>query len=561
MSPRQEKVVRILQDISSFFGVPGTNATFDYVITGGGTAGLALGVRLAAANFSVAVIEAGGFYETDNSNLSVGATDRTLLYARGKVLGGSSARNNLVYHRPTIGSLQKWADEVGEQSWNWENHLPDYKKAVNFTAPNESLYGNATNLYDASAFDSAGGPVHVSYSNFVDPFAPWARQAYIAAGLAPIAGLSSGHLLGSSYSGLLIDPTTGRRSSSEASYLQSALNARTAPSIYKNTLATEIVFDGNKAIGVAALTAGTYGTPSVNFTLSARNEVIVSAGALQSPQLPMVSGIGNCSELAAFNITCKVNLPGVGKNLWEHIDFGISHAVNFQVAGSAASNASLANDILNSYLSSASGPDAIEGTGYIGWEKLPQANRQQLSNNTGALLSSTFPSDWPEIEYLPHTEYSNGTSYGVINCALVAPLSRGTVSLASPFCLGTANRQVAVEAFKRLRTIWQGLVNTGVASPVEASPGSTVQTDAQILQFVQENLAPVWHASGTCKMGQRNDSMAVVDSNGAVFGSSGLRVVDASAFPFLPPGHPTSTVYAFAKKIADVIIQGRNETN
>jgi len=143
-----------------------------------------------------------------------------------------------------------------------------------------------------------------------------------------LPGLSSGELIGGAYAAITVDPTTGYRSSSEASYLQSALNNHSAPEVYKNTLGTQILFNGTTAIGLACMTAGTFGTPSVNFTLTARKEVIVSAGAFQSPQLLMVSGIGNCSELAQHNISCKVNLPGVGKNMWDHPIFGSAHAVD-----------------------------------------------------------------------------------------------------------------------------------------------------------------------------------------------------------------------------------------
>lgn len=117
-----------------------------------------------------------------------------------------------------------------------------------------------------------------------------------------------------------------------------------------------------------------------------------------------------------------------------------------------------------------------------------------------------------------------------------------------------ADQEMALQAFKRLRSIWQIFVDLGVAAPEEAFPGPSVQTDAQIMDFISKTLITVYHASATCKMGQRNDTMAVVDSNASVYGTSRLRVVDASAFPFLPPGHPQSMVYAFAEKIAASII-------
>ncbi|KAI7493953.1 alcohol oxidase [Hortaea werneckii] len=562
--------------VSSFFGVPGTNASFDYVVVGGGTAGLAIATRLAAANLSVAVIEAGGFYELDNSNLSVvpgyatyftgsapdnfqplvdwgiatteqkGALNRRFHYARGKTLGGSSARNYFLYHRPTVDSMQQWADLVGDQSWTWDNLLPYYKKSVHYTPFNESMYTNSSNPQDPEAFLPEGGPLKVSYFNAVDPFGTWIRRAFAVVGLPQIDGLSSGHLLGAAYAPFTIDPKTGYRSSSESAYLQSALNDRLAPVTYHSTLATEILFNSGKAIGVKALTAGTYGTPGKNYTLSARKEVILSAGTFQSPQLLMVSGIGNCTELADLGINCKVNLPGVGQNMWDHPIFGSTHAVNVNTASTSLNNATLAAVLKQVYLESGGGPLSTFGPGYYGWEKLPKGYRKNLSNSSVAALES---------------------NYATLAAALVAPLSRGNVKLASPYMwdlplvdpawlTNEADMELAVQAFCRGRQIWQVLVDMGVANQEEAYPGLNVSTDAEIRDYIAYSLSTVYHAACTCKMGKRSDTMAVVDSKACVYGVQGLRVVDASAFPILPPGHPQSTIYAFAEKIAQSIITG-----
>jgi len=248
-------------------------------------------------------------------------------------------------------------------------------------------------------------------------------------------------------------------------------------------------------------------------------------------------------------------------------------------ASAGANNASVAAALVELYLKTAGGPLSIFGPGYYAFEKLPQPYRSGLSNTTLAQLNSSFPPDWPEIEWLPVAAYNgdninkqtadprDGKEYATLNNALVAPLSRGTVSLNSPYMwhlptvdpqwlTAEADKEIAVQSFKRQRAIWEILVNMGVADPVEAFPGPSVQTDAQILQWIGESMTTVYHASGTCKMGVKNDTIAVVDSNACVFGTSGLRVVDASSFPFLPPGHPQSTIYAFAEKIANIITNG-----
>lgn len=595
---------------SSFFGVPGTDASYDYVVVGGGTAGLTLATRLAEGNASVAVVEAGGFYETDNGNRSVvpgyatfftgseldnfqplidwgiatteqaAPISRRLHYARGKTLGGSSARNYFLYQRPTVESMQMWAEDVDDDSFAWDNMLPYFKKSTNYTAFSNGSYTNSTNLQSAEAFSQKGGPLQVSFSNAVDPFGTWARRAFIQAGMSQIAGLSSGKLLGSAYAVLTVDPTTGQRSSSESSFLQSAIDAKLPGlTIYKNTLASQVLFtsNGTRATGVSALTAGTFGTGSVNFTLSAKREVILSAGAFQSPQLLMVSGIGDCAELARFNISCRRNLTGVGKNLWDHPIYGSARRVNVQTASASVNSATVAAELVEKYLSSASGPLSIFGPGYYGWEKLPEPYRSNLTVSSRAALDASFPADWPEIEWLPVAAYNgdnenkqtadpaDGHNYATINACLVAPLSRGTVSLAGPNMLTLprvdpgwlthpADLDLAVQAFRRQRAIWESLAEMGVADREEAYPSAGVQTDEDIRAWIGESMTTVYHASGTCKMGVAADDTAVVDSSHRVLGFDNLRVVDSSAMPFLPPGHPQSVIYAMAERVADLIL-------
>lgn len=160
------------------------------------------------------------------------------------------------------------------------------------------------------------------------------------------------------------------------------------------------------------------------------------------------------------------------------------------------------------------------------------------------------------------------TKYATILAALVAPLSRGTVTLASgnPYDLPIINpnwltsstdQAVAIAAYKRVRAAFaSNAMQPVLADPVEYFPGPAVQTDEQILETIRNTLQTVWHASCTCKMGVDTDKMAVVDSKAKVFGVKGLRVVDTSAFPLLPPGHPQSTIYMLAEKVADDILKG-----
>lgn len=180
-----------------------------------------------------------------------------------------------------------------------------------------------------------------------------------------IDGLNAGVLNGSAYSTLTIDPRNGHRSSSESSFLQAALSNGTAPLIYKNTLARRILFDNITAVGVLVTTAGTYGTQSLNFTLSARKEVIISAGAFQSPQLLMVSGIGPYETLRKHGIQTIKTLAGVGQNMWDHVLFGVNRRVNVLTASASLNSPVLAARLAEQFRTNASGPLSAFGAGYV----------------------------------------------------------------------------------------------------------------------------------------------------------------------------------------------------
>ena len=471
----------------------------------------------------------------------------------------------LIFHfRPTIGSLQMWADQVGDDSYTWDQFLPYYKKSCNYTAFNPALYQNATNSQDPTAFDPSGGPLSVSFSNEIDPFGTWVQKGFEYVGMKLIPGLSSGALFGSAYGTLTIDPSNAYRSSSESSFLQAALQNGTAPTIYKNSFVQRILFDyDNTATGVLVQTASGYGTQSMNYTISARKEVIVSAGVFQSPQLLMVSGVGPANVLKNFSIPVIKDLPGVGQNMWDHILWGTNRKVNVQTTSASINNPSLAYAADQLFRENASGPLSIFGPGYFGFEDLPWPYRGNLSSASIAALDGNFSAagDWPELEWLAVSAYlgyqedrqtedpRDGFNYATIITALVSPLSRGNLSLQSAsmtdpplinpnWLTDSTDQELAIQSLHRQRQIWSYLESQGLTVGDEALPGSNVTSDAAILNYIRQSLIQVYHAAATCKMGPANDSMAVIDNHARVYGTQNLRVVDASSFPFLPPGHP-----------------------
>ncbi|CAG8958995.1 hypothetical protein HYFRA_00012154 [Hymenoscyphus fraxineus] len=565
-------------------------------VVGGGTAGLTIAARL-AETASVAVIEAGGFYDTDNGNFSIvpfnslgmgiisSAEDyppqplidwglisvpqprfgnRRFHYAQGKTLGGSSGINIMGYHRGTTGTYQRWADIVEDQSYTFDNLLPYFQRSCHFTPPNleKRNSANATPEYDPSAFSTTGGPLQVSYVNFVDPMVTWGDKMLQEIGLkiSP-TGFNSGILSGyTGYATSTIDPRDATRSSSYTSFLEKAIE-ETEIIVYAHTQAMRITFDSNKkATGVVVSTQG------LEYTISANKEVIVSAGVFHTPQLLMVSGIGPQAVLEFQNITVISALEGVGQNLWDPVFFLTTNRVNTPT-GSTLINGPDALRVLKDYTHNASGPYSAAG-GHFAFEKIPANLRNNFTKETQDILSE-LPDDWPEVEYsVAAGAGQNNTVMGTFGATILAPLSRGNVSIRSSSMLDQplinmnrlshpADMEVLIAAFKRGRQVWNTPAAKAVKIGEEIIPGAAVQSDEQIATYIRDNLLHICHASATCSMGSRDDPMAVLDSKAKVYGVDGLRVVDASAFPFAIPGHPQASVYMLAEKIADEIKKGQ----
>ncbi|KAM0715494.1 hypothetical protein Q7P37_008992 [Cladosporium fusiforme] len=603
-------------------GTLGVDQTFDYVVIGGGTAGAAMGARLAEGGSSVAIIEAGGYYEIEKpvfgttpagdyfgvgsspldtvptvdwgfiTEPQAGFNDREISYARGKCLGGSSALNFMVHHRGTTGSYQKWADEVGDDSYTLDNLMPYFKKSVTFTPPGKRSKSNLTTSYDESAFSNSGGPVHVGYGQWVTAWGTWLQKAFQTLGMKETDGFNNGNLLGWHASQSTIRSSDQTRSSS-VSYIY-AVNASSEASqklkVFAHTQARRVLFDTSsdrpKATGVEV--SALHGL--AKYKIKARKEVIVSAGAFQSPQILMLSGIGPSDTLSEHGIDQIVSAPGVGQNMWDHILFGPSYSVKFPTIGSFISRPSVLAAALVEYVTSSTGPLTYVAD-VLGWEKLSKLSSysEKFSQKTLDALSE-FPEDWPEVEHISADAYIgnfrfpllqqplDGKKYVTILGAMVAPMSRGNITLKSsnPLAAPAINpnwltdpvdQEVAVAWYRRMREVFATPDMESQLEEVgkEKYPGLDVDSDEDILALIRDSAMTVWHAASSCRMGkstmnngvsERVDEMDVIDSKARVFGVDGLRVVDASSFPFLPPGHPQSTIYALAEKIADLILKG-----
>ncbi|KUL88731.1 hypothetical protein ZTR_05123 [Talaromyces verruculosus] len=569
------------------FGIAGLNATYDYVIVGGGTAGNVVAARLSEhTNASVAMVEAGSFYELSNGNWSQlpywsqqwANTDawqplvdwgyftepqvggKRYHYAQGRTLGGSSARNQMMFNRPSKGAYQLWADKVGDNAYTWDNMLPFLERSVNFSINAEHRPANATPLYNASLFSSTGGPLHVSYPGYVYPIATYGKDAFSTLGLEEIPGFTTGYMQGYGYWQYTIDPSTGLRSSSEASFLAQALG-RPNLTVYVNSMARNIVFNGTQAVGVNITNYG-----QQPFTLIARKEVIVSAGLYNSPQLLMVSGIGPKETLEQLDIPVIADLP-VGKSTRDSCAInGPIYEIDAISYGTWQQPEMLAQAIETFYANN-SGPMTNIGLDIGAFEKLPDSVRANLSSRALQDLAE-FPSDWPELEYMLEgvealsLNLDQSKSYATISVMMGATTSRGNITISSAsnldppviqpnWLLNTTDREVALQGFRRAREAFQVIpIKVGE----EIFPGTDVTSDADLLSVIEQNLVPTHHGTASCAMGKEGDPAAVVDSKARVFGVLNLRVIDSSSMPFTPPGHTMAPTYAHAEKLAQEVV-------
>lgn len=217
----------------------------------------------------------------------------------------------MAYQRGSENSYAKWASMVGDQSYNFHQFLPFFEKSLDFKPPDETKRAaNATPQYDRSSFGKGGGPLSVTFSNYAMAVSSFVQKGLQEIGVQPINGFTSGKLLGSSYVLETIQASTQERESSETAFLTPALD-RSNLVIYPLTLGKKIIFSSDKtATGIVVSTEGE------QYTLSVRNEIILSAGAFQSPQLLMVSGVGPAASLSKNNIPVVADRPGVGQNMW-----------------------------------------------------------------------------------------------------------------------------------------------------------------------------------------------------------------------------------------------------
>jgi choline dehydrogenase-like flavoprotein len=536
---------------------------FDFVIVGAGSSGCVMANRLTACGrFKVLLLEAG---PTDQKNplIKMPAGIAALVYSRkytwqywstpqthlgnrqmfqprGKTLGGSSSINACVNIRGNAADFNLWAD-LGCDGWSYDEVLPYFKKSESY-APLQQGHNS-----ELSRFHGNDGPLHISSSAHLNPVSAAFVQAGIQAGWP-----ENNDFNGASQTGFGIYKSyhkDGQRFSNARAYLWPVIN-RPNLTVVTDIRVSRVVFEGKRATGVEYLSQG------LTKLAKARREVVLSAGTFNTPQILMLSGVGSRTELDRHGIQVHHDLPGVGKNLQDHLDVFLVMKAKPGVTIS-----------LNPL---ALGRRFLELFKYIFFKKGEFSSHLA---EAGGFVKSAESEPIEDLQFhvvpLPATRHGLNLwpMFGHYAYSIMAydlrPLSRGEVRLKSADPMqdpeidpnyGAHQRDIdrLVKAIKILRNVvMQPALKAYSRS--ESAPGEGVQTDSQLERWVRQTAETAYHPVGTCKMGV--DDMAVVDSRLRVRGLTGLRIVDCSIMPTLVGGNTNAAATMIAEKAADMVLQ------
>ncbi|RDW72154.1 hypothetical protein BP5796_08188 [Coleophoma crateriformis] len=576
---------------------------YDFVVVGGGTSGLVVANRLSEdPNTTVLVIEAGGFDEHEDfvaiplltsANIPVLGNGprgtkydwnltgvpqpelggRSVQTPAGKVVGGGSVLNGMVYNRGSRAEYDRW-EELGNPGWNFDGLLPYFKKAENFTPPSEALLAEWDIEYNP-AFHGSQGFVHSSFPPFVWPSSRNFLRAMLELGIRVLKDSMGGDSAGAYWFALSLNPRDESRSTAREYYIPERPNLHLLTQAQVTKLNIEAHQSKHLVTGVAYVKNGSSTRQSVN----ARNEVILAAGTLHTPQILQLSGIGDATHLSSIGVEPLVDLPGVGANYQDHLLYVIVQSVNIAISTGNFSNATWNAEQRALYDTERQGPYTTTSGNFLASLPLNTFAR----NGSSKAIQSTAAAQLP-TRYLPtnidgsvvngyllqhkllvrdlssnvsaHLEFILSDS--VILPVLLQPFSRGTIRInsTSPF----DPPQIDPRYFSNpldLSTLIMGiefgraLQATHALQELNAQelfPGASVQSTSELGDSIRDGAQSTHHHVGTASMLPKHLG-GVVDPKLRVYDIHGLRIVDASVIPMLPACHMQSTVYAVAEKV------------
>lgn len=592
-----------------------SNKSFDFVVVGGGTAGLALAARLSEdSSVNVAVIEAGE-REFDDPKISVpaqfGATigdskydwgfstskqkysnDKEFLWSRGKGLGGSSNMNFYAWIKPPAFDMDSF-EKLGNPGWNWEEFSRYSKKSERFHIPDKEVTDLFPHTYN-TAGRGTSGPIQTTIPPHVHTIDTLIQKTLWNLGIKKLEDSYEGDINGPWIASSNLDPKTWSRSDSATAYLLPA-QGRSNLTVLTNALVSRVLFADSNADGEDLTATGVefiHGGHS--YTVNAHKEVILSAGSIKDPQILEISGIGRRDVLSRIGVETRVDLPGVGENLQDHPFFGISYELNpvskhrtldllrdpeiaKEELALYAEGKGLFRTGLTSFtylsLKQVATPGAAELAEKIEKDIEHYKNstttpglREQLDVQLAALHSDASPEF--EIVMFPGLfsvakAPEPGKTYVSFLCLLNHPLSRGTIhsKTSNPedapeidprYLEKDSDLELLVEELKYSRLIAKTEPFKSEIVGTEVEPGPQCTSDEDIRNYIKNTASTAWHAIGTCSMLPR-DKQGVVDPHLKVYGTKNLRVVDISIIPVHIAAHTQSAAYTIAEKAADLI--------